>query len=133
MALSQTVSGDQKDSGYADHPDHTIRTELSDQRIVVKHGSHIVGVSDRALVLHEASYKPVIYIPREDVDIALLERSARTSWCPFKGEASYFGLRINDELINDAVWSYEDPFVEVGDIKDFVAFYEDKVTTITDG
>lgn len=73
----------------------------------------------------------MIYFPREDVDLALLERSTTSSWCPYKGEASYFSLKTNDAApvagIADVAWSYETPLPAMQDIAGFIAFYASKV------
>jgi uncharacterized protein (DUF427 family) len=91
-------------------------------------GGAVIADSVKALSLAEASYPAVAYIPRADADMSRLTRSAHTSWCPFKGEASYFHVaRADGSLIENAVWTYEAPHADVAAIKDHLAFYPSKV------
>jgi uncharacterized protein (DUF427 family) len=79
------------------------------------------------LTVCETKHEPVVYFPREDVRFEALERTDHKSFCPFKGEASYWTLRVADRAEENAVWSYEDPFDEVAGLEDYVAFYADRV------
>jgi uncharacterized protein (DUF427 family) len=89
-----------------------------------------IARSKAALELREHTYPPVIYIPREDADMALFERTAHTSHCPYKGDANYFSLHGGDARDNNAVWTYEKPLPEAAALKDHVAFYPNKVEFI---
>jgi len=111
-------------------PDHPIAIERHTGRIVVTLGGETIADSRDALTLREASYPAVWYIPRKDVAMAALERSAHTSYCPYKGEASYFGIPAGGARSGDAVWSYEAPYDAVATIKDHLAFYPDRVDSI---
>jgi uncharacterized protein (DUF427 family) len=90
----------------------------------------VVADTRAALTLREAHYPPVQYIPRADVEMALLARTDHTSYCPYKGDASYFSIPAGGERAANAVWSYETPFDAVAVIKDHVAFYPDRVDAI---
>lgn len=114
----------------ASSSDHPITFEPSSQRVRVLFGGAVVADTRRALVLREASYPPVFYIPREDADMARFERSDRHTHCPYKGEASYFTIAADGARAENAVWSYEDPLPAVGAIKDHLAFYPDRVERI---
>jgi uncharacterized protein (DUF427 family) len=94
----------------------------------VRASGAVIAESERALELSEGPYPPVIYFPREDAALALLERSTRQSACPHKGEASYYSIVTPSGLLPDAVWSYEAPKQPMGAIAGFLAFYPDKVT-----
>ncbi len=83
--------------------------------------------STSALTMEEARYPAVHYIPREDVDMSVLRRSAHETYCPFKGDCSYFSLPDNEKRGTNSVWSYENPFNAVIAIKDHLAFYADRV------
>ena len=111
-------------------PDHPITVEPTKARVVVKAGGRVIADSRNALTLQEASYPPVQYIPREDVDFNVLERTAHDTYCPYKGEASYYGLRTGDELAENVVWTYETPYDAVAQIKDHLAFYPNRVDSI---
>ncbi|MHC1998909.1 DUF427 domain-containing protein [Methylobacterium sp. CM6241] len=114
-------------------PDHPITIETSPLRVRVILDGTVIAESGAALVLHEASYGPVYYLPRADARWEHFTRSARRSHCPYKGEASYYTLTVGDTVRADAVWSYETPFPAVAEIKDHLAFYPDRVDAIEVG
>ena len=95
---------------------------------VVRAGGAILGESDRALELTEASYPPVIYFPRDDIGMAFLEKSDSSTKCPFKGAASYFTVCLPAGDMPDAAWSYETPIPAAAAIAGHIAFYTDRVT-----
>jgi uncharacterized protein (DUF427 family) len=109
-------------------PDHPISITPNPKRVRISAGGVVIAESGAALTLREASYPPVNYLPRGDADMALLPRSARTTHCPYKGDASYFGIKAGDSTLADAVWSYEQPFPAMAEIAGHLAFYPDKVT-----
>jgi uncharacterized protein (DUF427 family) len=111
-------------------PDHPITIEPNPGRVVVKVAGRVVADTRAALTLREAHYPPVQYIPRADVEMALLARTDHTSYCPYKGDASYFSIPAGGERAANAVWSYETPFDAVAVIKNHVAFYPDRVDAI---
>lgn len=111
-------------------PDHPITVEPQPGRVRVRLAGVAVADSTAALRLREAQYPAVLYIPRADIRPDALVRSARTSHCPYKGEASYYDLAVGDTRRPNAVWSYEDPHPAVAAIKDHLAFYPDRVDAI---
>jgi uncharacterized protein (DUF427 family) len=111
-------------------PDHPIAISPSSSRIVVKVGGHVVADSHNALTLKEATYPPVYYIPRSDVDLTLVERTHHHSHCPYKGEASYYSIPAGGERSENAIWTYEAPYAAASEIKSYFAFYPDRVDTI---
>jgi uncharacterized protein (DUF427 family) len=111
-------------------PDHPISIERNPKRLVVSIGGTIVADSRRALTLHEKGYPAVQYIPREDVDMTLLERSDHTTYCPYKGECSYFSIPLCGKRGINAVWTYENPYDAVAPIKNHLAFYSDRVNAL---
>ena len=108
--------------------DHPITIEPNPDHVVVRLGDRVVADSRKALTLREASYPPVHYIPRADVDMALLKPSAHQTYCPYKGDASYLGIRGGDAHLANAVWSYEHPYDAVARIAGHLAFYPDRFT-----
>lgn len=113
--------------GYREHPEHKITVQpYSGQVDIDAHGVP-VAASGRALELREATYPPILYLPKSDVRMAQLEPSDHSTYCPFKGHARYWHIRAGDQLIANAVWAYDEPYDEVAMIKDHVAFYRDKV------
>jgi uncharacterized protein (DUF427 family) len=111
-------------------PNHPITIEPNPRRIVVSVAGRIVADTRHALTLREASYPEVHYIPRQDVDMALLERTDHATYCPYKGDAAYFSIPLGGARAANAVWSYEAPYAAVAAIKDHVAFYPDRVDSI---
>jgi len=111
-------------------PGHPISVEPAARRVVVKAGGKVIADTTKALVLQEASYPAVYYIPRSDADMAALSRTTHTSHCPYKGDASYYSIRDGGDRAQNAVWSYEDPHAAVAGIKDHLAFYPDRVDSI---
>ena len=105
-------------------PDHPISVERDSSRVVVSLAGRVIADTREALTLSEARYPTVQYIPRKDVDMTLLARSDRTTYCPYKGDASYFSIPLGGERSIDAVWT------AVADIKDRLAFYSDRVDAI---
>jgi uncharacterized protein (DUF427 family) len=111
---------------HAGTKDHPITIEPIAERVRVQWRGRTIGDSRRALELVEAGYKPVAYIPREDIDMSVLERTDRVTTCPYKGEANYFTIRDAEHRDDNAVWTYERPKSEVVEIASHVAFYPNR-------
>lgn len=107
-------------------PDHPITIAPFEGKVVIRAGGKVIAETTRALALKEASYPEVFYIPRSDADMAALTPTDHETYCPYKGDASYFSLPTGDDGTN-GVWSYETPYSAVTDIKDHLAFYPNKV------
>jgi uncharacterized protein (DUF427 family) len=112
-------------------PDHPISIERDNERVIVSVAGRVIADTRDALTLREASYPAVQYIPRRDVDMAALTRSEHTTYCPYKGDASYYSIPAGGDRSLNAVWTYETPFEAVAQIKDYVAFYSDRVDEIS--
>ena len=108
-------------------PAHPITIEPSPDRVIVRANGATLADSTATLVLREADYPPVRYIPLNDVDRALLAPSDTSTYCPYKGDASYRSITTDPDRGTDAVWFYDEPYVAVEPIRDFVAFYADRV------
>ena len=108
-------------------PAHRILFEPEPRRLRAFIGDRLVFDTRRAQLLHETGIRPVAYVPLEDFDAGLMERTQTTSHCPFKGDASYWSLRVGDEVREDAVWAYEDPIESAPWLRGFAAPYFDKV------
>ncbi|MEQ5843656.1 DUF427 domain-containing protein [Paraburkholderia acidicola] len=111
-------------------PDHPITIERTGSRVVVTLAGQIIAETHDALTLLEAGYPVVLYIPRKDVDMTLLERSSHTTYCPYKGDCAYYSIPSGGERSVDAAWVYENPYDAVASIKAHLAFYPDRVDTI---
>jgi uncharacterized protein (DUF427 family) len=107
---------------------HPISISKCSAMVIVKSDLLHIARTRNALTLTEASYPPVQYIPRGDVDMSILVRSQHTTYCPYKGEANYYGIPALGDAGVNAVWTYEAPFEAVGDIDGYLAFYPDRVS-----
>ncbi len=114
--------------GWKKYPDHRITTKPAGLRVQVKLDGELIADTRDAIKLEESDHPVVYYIPRKDVKMERLVRSEHQTVCPFKGTASYYSLRNGAE---NAVWMYEKPYDEVSVIKERLAFYPDKVDSIT--
>ena len=112
--------------------DHPISIQHNRARVVVSVAGRVIADTRNALTLRGADYPPVQYIPREHVDFSQLERTDHASFCPYKGDCSYYGVPAGGRKSVNAVWSYEDPFPAVAQIKGHVAFYSDRVDEIAE-
>ena len=111
-------------------PDHPIAIEPNPKRLRVTFAGRIIADSRNAFTLRETNYQPALYIPREDIDMSLLERSAHATHCPYKGDAAYYSIRVTDRFAENAAWTYERPYPAVADIGGRLAFYRDRVDLI---
>jgi uncharacterized protein (DUF427 family) len=111
-------------------PSHPITIERNKNRVIVILGGRVITDTRDALILREANYPPVQYIPRQDVEMAALTRSATQTYCPYKGEAAYFSIPAGGERSVDAIWTYEASYDAVAEIKNHLAFYPDRVDAI---
>ena len=109
--------------------EHPITIEPTQGRVVVRVGDTVVADSSQALTLQESTYPAVQYIPLADVDQSLLRPTDTATYCPFKGDASYYSVQTPDgATVTDAIWTYEQPYAAVAEIKNHVAFYPDRAT-----
>ena len=111
-------------------PDHPIFIQRNPARVVVSVADRVVADTRNAVTLREAAYPPVQYIPAENVDFSQLERTDDVTWCPYKGECNYYSVPAGGKKSVNAVWSYEDPFPAVAQIRGHVAFYPERVDAI---
>jgi uncharacterized protein (DUF427 family) len=137
--LGEGWSGGVKLGGVTEKPvkvpgaDHPITVTATPGRVVVKLAGNVIADSRNALTLQESNYPAVQYIPRDDVDFGLLERTELRTYCPYKGDASYYSIPAGGERSANSVWTYEAPHEAVAEIKDHVAFYPDRVDSIEVG
>lgn len=111
------------------HP-HAITISKNPNRVQVTFNGLVIADTKQALSLKEGPLPPVNYIPREDVNMSYLQRTDHSTHCPFKGDASYFTVKVNDRTAEQAVWTYEKPLASVADIKGYLAFYREKMDAI---
>ena len=108
-------------------PDHPITLTPATRRWRAMYSGHVIADSNEAIILAEAGYKQAIYFPRADVAMEYMSRTARTTNCPYKGDAAYYTVLMNGHIAENAVWTYEEPYPAMELIRDRLAFYPDKV------
>ncbi len=116
-----------RESLYHRFPDYRVDLEANPGRVLVRLAGEVLADSRRTLIVRETKHEPVVYFPKEDVCFELLERTEHESFCPFKGEACYWTIRVAGRIEENAVWGYEAPFDEVSGLAGYVAFYPDRV------
>jgi uncharacterized protein (DUF427 family) len=114
-------------------PDHPINIARNPKRVRISLAGSVIADTTQALTLSEAGYKPVHYIPRADTNMTLLKPTTHVSHCPYKGDASYFSIEASGRTAENAVWSYQQPFPAMAEIKDYLAFYPNRVDKIEEG
>jgi uncharacterized protein (DUF427 family) len=112
-------------------PDYAVIISPADKKLVVRYQDMIIAESTSALVIAETRHGAVYYLPREDVDMSVLQTTELSTYCPFKGHASYWSLK-GEAALDNFVWSYEDPYPEVIGIKNAMSFYTDKVEVVVE-
>lgn len=110
--------------GHKQAPDHKI-TEKAAEPIQIASGGVVLAASDAAILVEEDNHPPRHYLPRSDVNMAKLQRSEKTSYCPFKGTATYFHVAIGEKTFENVAWSYEEPYEEHAGLKSLIAFYDE--------
>jgi uncharacterized protein (DUF427 family) len=110
-------------------PDYAVEITPAAKSITVTHNGNTIAKSDAVLLIQESRHDGVYYLPRDDVNMELLESTDLSTYCPFKGHASYWSLKGVPELEN-FVWSYEAPYPEVDGLKDYLSFYTNKVDIV---
>jgi uncharacterized protein (DUF427 family) len=112
---------------------HPISIDAGPDRIVARVGDTVIADTKAALTLREAGYPPVYYIPFDDVVPGALRPSASHSYCPYKGDASYYDVVLpGGQELADAVWMYQAPYPAVDAIAGRVAFYTDRVQVLVE-
>lgn len=111
-------------------PAHPIAIEPNSKRVVVTVAGQVVADTRDAVTMREAAYRPVHYIPRQDVDMTLLQRTGHASYCPYKGDCSYYSIPSGGDRSVNAVWTYEAAYPAVAAIEGRLAFYPDRVDSI---
>jgi uncharacterized protein (DUF427 family) len=111
-------------------PDHPISIERTAGRVIVKVAGRVVADTREALTLREANYPVVQYVPRQHADMTLLTRTAHATYCPYKGDCAYYSIPIGGARSTNAVWTYETPYAAVASIKEYLAFYPDRIDSM---
>ena len=119
-----------KSPGHREHPEHKVREMHLHERIRASVEGRLLADSTDVIKVDEDENPSRYYFPRSDVRMDRLERSATTTKCPYTGTAHYFHVNMDGSRLEDAVWTYEEPYDEHRDLKDRLAFYDDKIRAI---
>lgn len=130
QTTAATGGAGRRSPGHQKWPEHKVEERHVDRRMRVEIEGVVLAESEDVIEVDEDGMPPRFYFPRSDVRMDALERTETTTECPFKGKARYFSVAAGDKRLTDAVWSYEEPYVEHADLKDRVAFYDDKLPEI---
>jgi uncharacterized protein (DUF427 family) len=106
---------------------HRIQVRPGSQVVRIEIGGEVIAESHRALILEETRCPIRFYVPKADVRMERLERTATHTHCPYKGDAIYWSVRVGDRVVRDAAWSYEEPLPERKDIRGHLCFYASRV------
>ena len=117
----------ERESLYRKYQDYHVDLADNPARVRVMFNGEVIADSVHTVVVRETKHAPVVYFPRRHVRFDFLEPTSHATFCPFKGAASYWTLRVGERVEENAVWGYEDPFQEVSGLKELVAFYPDRV------
>ena len=109
--------------------DH-IKITPSAKRVRVTYKGKVIVDTKHSLELREGASAVTYYVPRADTDMTLLKKTTHHTTCPYKGEASYFSIAAGGALSENAIWSYETPIESSAAIKQYLAFYPNRVDAI---
>lgn len=125
--MAETMPSGNSGPGYAKNPDYRIDIVPATRTVRILVNGETIVDSKNALLMNEQNHQPVFYFPQSEVTMALFQRTDHSTHCPFKGDASYWSLKIGDREIENVMWSYEAPCDEVAEIKEYVAFYRERL------
>ena len=118
--------------GFIKYPEHQVKIEPSASHVRVRVGDTVIADTREAVLVRESRHEPAWYLPMASVDPSVIEATATSTYCPFKGDASYWSIRAGGKTLPDSMWSYQAPFDECLPIAGHVAFYADRVTVEVD-
>jgi uncharacterized protein (DUF427 family) len=120
-------------SAYAKHPEHRVEVAARPGRVRVEYAGETVADSTFCLSVQESRHGEVVYFPRDAVRMQWVERSEHSTFCPFKGTATHWTLRVGDRVAENAIWSYEEPYDQVAELAACMAFYIDRIDALREG
>ena len=119
--------------GFEKHPHYQVDIKRTDDHIRILLGEYCLADSRRPLMVTETKHHPVWYLPLADVDADAIESTTHSTFCPFKGHASYWTVKVADSTLENSLWAYRDPYLECEPLKDHVGFYMDRFVLEVNG
>ena len=116
--------------GFAQYPRHRVDIQSSTAKVEVEFAGCVIASTHNPLRVDESRHEVVFYLPRSDVRMDLLTATRHTSYCPFKGTARYWTIKVEERRAENAVWAYDEPYDEALPLRGYVAFYSDRVDRI---
>ncbi len=112
--------------GFEKHPDHKLVISPDPRFLEVVFAGTVIARSGKVQLLEEGNYPPRLYFPLSDVKTEFLTAVDTSTYCPFKGDARYWQVKVGDVEMSDGAWGYDDPYQECAEIADHVCFYLEK-------
>ncbi|MEZ5560348.1 MAG: DUF427 domain-containing protein [Pseudomonadales bacterium] len=119
--------------GFSNHPNYRVDIAPADARLRILVGGQAIADTREALLVTETRHRPVWYLPMADVDAGVIRATETSTYCPFKGHASYWTVQVGDQVLEDVLWGYQDPYQECEPLRGYVSFYTDRVLLEIDG
>ena len=119
--------------GWATKPEHRVDLHPESRRVRVTYAGTVIGDTTSALRVEETGHGPVMYIPAKDMRLDLMTKTEHSTYCPFKGKASYWTINVGDQASENAIWGYETPYDETAELAGHYAFYGNRVDGIEIG
>lgn len=116
--------------GYREHPNYRVDIHPINSTVEIELDDIVVCRTTSALEVLETHHRPVIYVPKSDIGPEYVHASDTETYCPFKGFASYWSLKVNDRRVEDVFWFYAQPFDEVFKLAEYVGVYANRVDAI---
>ena len=115
--------------GWTLNPDYQVEFDPIPAEVRVTFGGETIGASRSARVMYELGHAPMYYLPRDAVDMSCLEPTDRDTYCPYKGHASYWTVRVGDAVAENAIWTYLNPYPELALLEGYLGFYWGRMGT----
>ena len=113
--------------GWSLNPGYQVDFDRVPARVRVTFAGTNIGDTRGARVMYELGHTPVYYLPRDDVDMNYLLPTTLDTYCPYKGHASYWSMRVGDSTLDNAIWTYLTPHAELAALEGFLGFYWGKM------
>lgn len=119
--------------GFEQHPNYQVDITQTSDHVRILLDDQVIADSRRPLKVTETKHHPVWYLPLADVDAGRIDATDHSTYCPFKGHASYWSVTAAGQSLENSLWAYQDPYQECEPLKDHVGFYMDRFVLEVNG